>query len=310
MLRQRREGARQSALTEARERWPPALDWQVALALDTAPEQEICRLAGEPLTLEALGLAHRPPRLRQSLEAALERRLLLLWAENSIASEDEVAALLARRYSQQLASAAGTERLDTLLPELSEAEIETLYRERSRPFGTRERRVLEALVVVGEAGAMRSARRRALEHRSAWSVGSAAPPGSRLERWGPLTQEQLSAETSPRLAGVAFGLGPGEVSEPMVLESYSPGAMRFQSEGYVVLALSSVLAEESANLEDVRDVFRRYAARKERAELAAEVHHAALEQSGAELDLEAAADCRIEVAPPAKPEADTASDGG
>ncbi|MDH3404004.1 MAG: peptidyl-prolyl cis-trans isomerase [Acidobacteriota bacterium] len=276
LLREETQARREAALAEARALWPAAVDWPPGAS---GPVE--IRLAGEVLALEDLGLAHRPPRLRERVAAELDRRRLERLAEHrGLAEHTPTAAALAALRESMLAAAALERRVELLVPAPGEQELQALYGADPRRFPSPERRVFEVFFLPGEEGALRAVREAAQRQAAAWRAGT---PPAELETWGPITRAQIGGTTSPNLAAVAFELAAGEVSEPVRLERYRRETARFEAEGYVVLRPREIEPASTLPFEAVRDRLASAARREERERAASEVR--AELAAGLDLDL-------------------------
>jgi len=236
---------REAALAEARAAWPLTIDWP-----DGPAGGPGIVLAGESLTLEDLGLEHRPPRLDEEIARRVESLWLGRLAERRrIAESPEMAQRLEDLKLRMLAGTAVEEGARELLPVLDETALRRLYDKRAERLAVPETRVFEVLRIVGREGTMRVAQARASEAASVWRRTSVMPadsdsptsaaPARFVEIWGPLSRSVLGNKISPLLAKAAFELGEGEVSEPIRFERYEKRGGRFSPEGYVVLRLVS-----------------------------------------------------------------------
>ena len=249
------EARRRRRLAEARERWPVDIDWDRALAPDTGFDEVFGRLSGTDLSLVGLGLTHRPPRLREQIDLALEALWMVQIAEDRKLDEErhQLAARLRQRYRQDLAAAYLDSEAATRV-EVSEEELRKAYEQTRGRLQEQERRSFLAVVLPGSEGAMRPVLERAREIQRQWSDQiPALPDGVRLERWGPLLRRQLLSHTSPQFTQAAFELEPGETSPPLRLERYLR-TMRFRAEGYVVLRLLEIEPRRLLSLEQARQV--------------------------------------------------------
>lgn len=267
LANQERERRREAALAEARAAWPLAIEWPAA-----ATTEPTITLAGRALTLADLGLAHRPPRLAEEIERAIERRWLIhLAEERHLAEQPEIAQRLADLRHAILAGAALEDRVKELLPEYDEDALRAAYEKNAKALGEPEHRVFEVVRVAGSEGTMRDALAAAGEVAALWrraskpltrpSVPPASPEGWSVETWGPLSRSVLGNKVSPLVAKAAFGLDDWEISEPIRFERYDGLNGRFSADGYVVLRQVAKLAPTVPPFEAARENLRRSLAR-------------------------------------------------
>lgn len=251
------QARREAALDESRSRWPATVDWPEGAA---APSE--VRFDGEILGLGDLGLTQRPPRLRARVAEEFDRLRLQRLAEyRGFAERPPTAQALAVLRESMLVAAALELRVDPLVPEPPEADLRTLYGEELGRFPDPEQRAFEVHFLPGAKGALRPVREEADKRAALWRDGT--PPTS-LEVWGPLVRSSIGASTSPLLAGIAFSLSPGEISEPVRLERYRTETARFEAEGYVILRLLEIEPASTLPFEAVRDRIASYVTREER----------------------------------------------
>jgi len=245
---------RRQILAEASARWPLAIDWQRVADPATTDQEPLLWVADKSFNLTDLGLNHRPPRLGEAVESAVEVQWLRLWAEDQGYGErPDVVARFAHQRRTLLAAVELDRRVSARLPEPPEAELQALYSSSTATLVEPERRSFLAVVVPGEAMRMRPALAAARKIEQEWQRTGEVPAGCRVERWGPLRQVDLSAATSPLLAKAAFALAEDRTSEPILLERYGMGSARFQPDGYVVLRVAHVEPAQVPPLDEVRD---------------------------------------------------------
>jgi hypothetical protein len=229
LAREKSLARREAALVEARRLWPTTVDW-VGESTGGSGENDdpVVTFGDELLSLDQLGLAHRPPRLAERIERELDRLSLIRLADRrGLASRPDPARRLARYRESLLAAAVLELRLEKRLPAASEDELRRLYERSSNSLAGPELRQFEVILVPGVEGGLRAALAQAEEAAASWRAGSTPPSGVATEHWGPLERTAIGASTSPRLAAVAFGLAPGEVSAPTRMESYRTDTARF-----------------------------------------------------------------------------------
>ncbi len=260
------EARRQQALTEAGSLWPVEIRWLgqgSANNEDSSPREPVVTLAGEQLTLADLGLDHRPPRLEERLEKALSERWLFLLAEHrGYGRQAAVAAWLEDHRRTLLAQEAIEARVGPRLPEVPEGRLQELYEKRAQSLRRPEQRRFEVVLVPAQEGRRRGALAQAQALHRVWVGEGQLPPGTSREYWGPLTATNLGNAVSPRLARIAFGLEPGQVSKPLVMERYSSQAFKFVPEGYVLLLPEVAAPSLIPSLEEARATLRQQALRK------------------------------------------------
>ncbi|MGH9464835.1 MAG: peptidylprolyl isomerase, partial [Thermoanaerobaculia bacterium] len=260
----RRREFRGAAVAESCGEETPALDArELALALEGGGAS--VRLGAFDLDLASLELDPHAPWWAERLQAAVESACLDRTAVGrGLAGRPEVAARLAVEERGLLAAWATDRELATCGRAVSERELEAFYADHAASFHQRERRRFQALTVPVASGGQRIAQAQAVDAADAWRKLGAPPAGAPTETWGPLDRAGLAGLTSPRLAGVAFALAPGEVSDAILLERFSPARANFEAKGYVALRLEEVEPEAQPPLSEVSERIRRFLSRGER----------------------------------------------
>ncbi len=252
LLQQKSQALLKQTLEGARIRWPITLDL----------EHDRIRFLGETLTLDALGLGHHPPRLEEKIAASMQSRWLeLLALEANLKDRPAIAQRLAFQKDLFKASRVIDRVVQAEIPEVPETHLRALFQKRHSSLREPEQRTFEVIIVRGEEGAMRQAQVQARTLGERWKQGGpwSAPA---VERWGPLTQQQLGASTSPRLAKAAFALDIGAVSDPNILENYNLNRIQFEAEGYAILRLIHREPQRSLSYGEVQDRLRQDATRR------------------------------------------------
>lgn len=275
LAREYRQERRKTAVAEAKERWEVSVDWDSALRGDLAGDEVIVRIGDQPLTLDAMHLAHRPPFLRQLIDDRVERHLLLAlgrerfgdWLQEPRGQE---------AYRLRLASSAKRRRiLQELESMFEQTDLRKARSEHAAALEQPEQRVFEVVISPGTSGSMREALEEARRLSGEWTAEEVIPTPH--ERWGPLTREQLAAATSPALARLAFTLGYREVSAPVLLERYNEGSSRFAPQGYVLLRLTETRPPTPKPAEDTQPRLLLYLGRNQISEIESRLQSSTLE---------------------------------
>lgn len=289
-LDRRREGL----LAEARRRWPttrgegPASD----------PEAEIFYLGEQRFELRDLGLQHRPPRLEQRIEQALDReRLAMLARQHLDPGLGGIDRRAARLQDALLAQRSLARRVEARLPEVAEVTLRKLYERRKKSLRTPEERSFEGWFYAGTEGQLRKAHTLASEAAAAWRKGEPIPTGGQPIRWGPLPRTTLGNSLSPRFAAAAFEQVPQSIGSPLRMEGYDSGSLRFRPEGYVVLRARVSRAEQIPSFAAARDRLRRIALRRRIPEIEQAVRQEILREAELEMLAEGLSRCLAEPAP-------------
>jgi len=236
-LANQRRHRRAALLAEARSLWTVKF---VTGALATeGPEFATVPVAfidDTPLTLADLGLAHRPPLLREAVSEALDDELLVRFAE-SRATPAVLANLEALRRGL-LAEVMQSELVRAHLVDVAEPALRKRYDIEIERFRRAERRVFEVVRVAAEAGNLQEARAAASAIARIWSPDGPLHQRNRAEIWGPLTQSILEGRTSTQFARAAFALAANEVSAPVLLPSTDEAGN--ESLGYAVMRTYAV----------------------------------------------------------------------
>jgi hypothetical protein len=295
---QREELARRRGeiLAEAGSRWPLTIDWDRVADPAVGDRDPLLSIGATSFSLSDMGLSHRPPRLSEAIQAAVDSRWLRLWAEaQGYAERPDVAARLEVRRRTLLAAVELDRRVSARLPPAPEPELRALYENATAALTEPERRVFLAIVIPGEANKMRRARAAARRISQQWSRTGEVPSGTRVELWGPLRRMDLSAATSPLLAEAAFALAEHQISEPTLFERYGIDSSRFQPGGYVVMRVARVIQARVPTLDEVRDRLNRRLLAEQVATIRDEIESELLDERGLEIDTAALAACELPV---------------
>ncbi len=285
--------------------WPPSVDAEAARAALAGGATSV-QVGGVSLDAAFHELAPNAPWWEERLLAALREECLDRAAER-LAEEPETAARLAFEYRGLLAAWATDQRLDACLPEVPEAQLRDFYEQHRATFMVQESRLFEVVSVPAEPGHQRAASATAEAAAAAWRSSGAPPAGLQQVRWGPLTQGELSAATSPLVARRAFALEPGAPSAPLPLERYRAGRGNFEVAGYAVLEVAEITPAAVRPFEEVRERIHAYLARGEKAACLESLLADIERDSGLAIDEAALARC--DLAPPSGPPGSVEGDG-
>lgn len=238
---------RAAAAEEARRLFPVSVNPNVFL--DTNPgyaDVELARIGDESLTLAKLGLANRPPPLRESIHRALEDELMIRLAEHQATDAQRRQLAFARRHL--LTETAMTHLIATASNSI-EGEARATYDAEPNRFLQPERRVLEAIRFPADSGDLQTARGAAEAIARIWRPQGRLHQKNRAEVWGPIGQDALARATSAELAGTAFSIAAGDVSDPILINT---GAAPTDQLEYVIFRVLEIQPPGTLPFDKVR----------------------------------------------------------
>ena len=285
------EEKREQILAQAADNWPAVIDWDAVFDPAVSEEKPVLFVATRAMTLGDLGLASRPPRLRQAINAGLSEAWLLLWAEEQGFTErTDVAVLLRQRQQRLMAATALNHQVNAALPEVPEVEQRELYERLAATLEEPEERRFLVVFIEGQKTHMRTALATARQIEAAWRGGGNPPNSRHVAPWGPISRSDLSNASSPLLAKTAFSLSLGEISPPLLMERYTARS-RFQPEGYVVLRLEEVTPSMLPDIDEVREELEHRLLRDQITSLRRQIRHEILDGTHLSIDADAVHSC-------------------
>lgn len=248
-LAERRARQREDLIARARERFSVRM-MPGALA-DTSPNfasVPIAYIDDEPVSLAVLGLADRPPLLREAVDDAIADELLVRMSfEEATAAQRAAFEALRRHLLAEMA-------MESLIVQRMAAEADSDARRRydrePERFRRPERRLIEVVRVSTEDGSRDDAFQAARAIARIWKPDGPLHQRNRAELWGPVSEEEVAAYTSRDVSAAVFALPLGQVSGPILLPAQATAAKAL---GYAVMRVAEIEPAGPVAFEAVRD---------------------------------------------------------
>lgn len=256
-LADRRARQREDLISRARQRFSVRMV-PGALA-DPSPEfatVPIAYIEDEPISLAALGLADRPPLLREAVDDAIAEELLVRMSSEEARPAQRAAFEALRRHL--LAEMAMESLVVQRMAVDADAEARRRYDREPERFQRPERRVIEVVRVSTEDGSRDDAFEAARAIARIWKPEGPLHQRNRAEFWGPVSEEEVAAYTSRDVAAAAFALPLGQVSGPILLPARASAAPAL---GYAVMRVAAIEPAGPVAFEAVRNSLIQEAAR-------------------------------------------------